>query len=145
MPLYSEAVAVIRKNLEQLGAGCRVSLVEIGTLSAEQLAGINQHRARRSLAPVSEKVVFLGRHIYRSRIAKDGYTIDDVIDQIVSAMYPASVPFLGSTMTAIRNPHARDDRYGNKVRDMAVFECTTRFPYPELFSVIPKGDVIRPK
>ena len=48
-------------------------------------------------------------------------------------------------MTILQNRSARADRYGNLVKDLAVLECTSRHPRPELFSVIPKGDLIRPK
>jgi L-fucose mutarotase/ribose pyranase (RbsD/FucU family) len=90
-------------------------------------------------------VVFIGKHIYQNRIAKDGYTIEDVIDQITSAMHPDSLVLDTSKMTAMENPDLREDRYGNKVRDRAVFECTVRHPRPELFSVIPRGDLIKPQ
>jgi hypothetical protein len=91
-------------------------------------------------------VVFLGRHIYESRILRDGYTIDDVIDQIVSGMDPAAVVLHTPTMTAMENPISRADRYGNsKVYDRIIFECSARHPSLELYSVIPRGDRIKPK
>ena len=87
----------------------------------------------------------MGRHVYISRVQKDGYTIEDVIDQILSAMDEISIIIAGPKMTAMQNQTLRSDRYGNMVRDMVVFECTTRHPRPELFSVIPKGDTNKPK
>lgn len=57
-------------------------------------------------------VVFMGRHVYASRIERDGYTIDDVIDQITSGMDSAAVVLRSPTMTAIENPVQRTDRYG---------------------------------
>ncbi|MGA3326915.1 MAG: hypothetical protein ABSF45_20830 [Terriglobia bacterium] len=144
MPLRTEAAALIRANLEQIEAGQKARLVEIGALTPEQLADINKHRGALGLIPVSAEVVFIGKHIYQSRIAKDGYTIDDVIDQISNAMHSDSLVLDTIMMTAIENPNLRADRYGNKVRDRAVFECTARHPRPELFSVIPKGDLIKP-
>jgi hypothetical protein len=145
MPLLTDAAALIRTNLEQIEAGRKASLVEIGALTPEQLAHINKHRAAQGLIPVRAEVVFIGKHIYQSRIAKDGYTIDDVIDQIANAMQADSWVLDTSKMTGMENPNLRADRYGNKVRDRVVFECTARHPRPELFSVVPKGDLIKPQ
>jgi hypothetical protein len=47
-------------------------------------------------------------------------------------------------MSAIKNPTERADRYGNQVRDEAVFECSTKHPRAELFSVVARGDKIKP-
>ena len=92
----------------------------------------------------SPEIVFIGRHIYASR-SKDGYTIDDMVVQIESALSSASVVFANPKMTAMANPQARPDGYGNRVHDRAIFECTQRKPRTELFSVIPKGDVQKPQ
>jgi hypothetical protein len=48
-------------------------------------------------------VVFIGAHLYRSRIERDGYTIDDVAGQIISAMSAASALFGNLPMQAIEN------------------------------------------
>ena len=47
-------------------------------------------------------------------------------------------------MTATRSATLRSDGYGNYVFDEAVYELTQRKPRAELFSVIPKGDKIKP-
>jgi hypothetical protein len=145
MPLRTEAAALIRANLEQIAAGRKARLVEVGALTPKQLADINKHRAAQGLIPISGEVVFIGKHIYQSRIEKDGYMIEDVIDQMSSAMQSDSLVLDTNKMTAMENPNLRTDRYGNKVRDRAVFECTARHPRPELFSVVPKGDLIKPQ
>ena len=145
MTLHAEATVFIRANLEQIEAGHKARLIEIGALTQKQLSDINKHRAAQGLTPVKAKVVFIGKHIYESRIARDGYSIDDVIDQISSAMHSDALVLDISKLTAMENPGLRADRYGNKVRDRAVFECTTRYPRPELFSVIPRGDLIKPQ
>jgi len=65
--------------------------------------------------------------------------IEDVIEQIESAMDEASEVIANDYMTAIRNPVARADRLGNLVNDEAilgVFQVSTN---PDIFSVIPKG------
>ena len=91
------------------------------------------------------EVVFIGRRIYESRVVRDGYAVDDVVDQIASGMESASVVLKTPTMTSMENLVPRKDRYGNPVRDRIVFECSARYPRPELYSVVPKGDRIEPK
>jgi hypothetical protein len=154
MPLFSEALSLIRANLEELKEGNRVRLVAVGTLTDVQLGAINQERAAASARWTSEapryppmvaEVVFIGRHVYESRILRDGYTIDDVVAQITSAMDASAVVLRAPKMTAMENPSARTDRYGNSVRDRIVFECSARHPRAEIYSVIPKGDSIKPK
>jgi hypothetical protein len=146
MPLYPHAIDLIRANLDQISKGYKVKPVAIGTLTAEQLNAMNQHRKEHNpnLEPVVAEVLFFGSHIYQSRCIRDGYTLDDVIDQIVSAMDSASVLVGNLPMQAIENPNLRADRYGNQVHDRAVFECMSRHPRPELFSIMPKGDRNRP-
>jgi len=113
-------------------------------LSVAQVAAINANRVRLDLNPIIAEVLFVGGHIYKSRILRDGYAIEDVIDQISSAMEDAAIVLDAIHMTAMENPNPRADRYGNLVRDRAVFECSTRHPRPELFSIIPRGDKIKP-
>jgi hypothetical protein len=143
MPLFDNAINIMRAHLEQLEAGKKASLEAIGTLTEDQLEAINQYRTKHGLPVMTREVVFIGSHIYHSRIEKDGYTIQDVIEQIVSAFDVTSTVITGK-MTAIKNPKKRADRYGNEVRDEAVFECTQRYPRPELFSVVPRGDTKKP-
>jgi hypothetical protein len=145
MPLNDGAVHLIRANLEQVRNGRRPRVVVIGKLTKVQLDGINKERSGRNLPPINEEVVFLGRHIYDSRIVRDGYTIDDVLEQITSSMDTTSIVRPSPKMTVIENPRPRLDRYGNTVKDQAIFECTGRFPRAELYSVIPTGDNARPK
>jgi hypothetical protein len=144
MPLFTNARALLRANLEQIMNGRAVHAIAIGTLSEEQLATINAVRAAQDLAPIVREVLFVGGHIYKRRVVADGYTIEDVLDQISSAMQPSSIVMESPYMTAMENPNPRADRYGNRVTDRAVFECSTRHPRPELFSVTPKRDKIKP-
>jgi hypothetical protein len=138
MPLYPQAIDLIRANLEQISKGYKVKPVVIGALTTEQK---NQNP---DLDPVVAEVLFFGNHIYQSRCVRDGYTLEDVIDQIVSAMDSASMLVGKLPMQAIENPTARADRYGNQVHDRAIFECMGRHPRPEPFSIMPKGDRNRP-
>jgi hypothetical protein len=142
MPLYANAVALIRSNLEAFQRGERASHVTIGTLSTEQVAAINASRASaaKPQSPINGTLYFIGRHIYERRIVKNGYTIDDVVDQIASALGEGSRLIPTHRSTVIQNHVARMDRYGNLVQDQAVLECTARNPQAQLYSVIPKGD-----
>jgi len=136
----------IRSNLQDLAKGLRVKPVLIGNLTDIQLDAINRQRLAHGnpLAPVIAEVIFFGSHIFKSRVKRDCYTIEDVLAQIESALDSRSIVIESLQMTAMENPVVRLDAYGNKVRDRAIFECTLRHPRPELFSVIPKGDILRP-
>lgn len=86
----------------------------------------------------------MGRHLYNSR-SKDGYNIEDMILQISSSLSEYAVVVINDKMSGIRNPNPRDDGYTNLVNDQAVFEMTARKPKAELYSVVPKGDNVKPR
>ena len=92
MPLYENAVALIRANLETIQSGRKARAVAIGRLTQAQLDSINEHRWEHNeeLPAIEAEVLFIGQHVYNSRIKGDNYTIDDVVQQIVSAMSEAS-------------------------------------------------------
>lgn len=148
MPLYPDALAKMRANLEEIVAGRKAETVAIGFFTDQQLAAINAARRDRKnhlgqpapFPPLEKEIVFIGQHSYDSRIRDDGYTVDDVLDQIVSGMSEHSAFVPTSRQTAIQNHTKRQDRYGSMVRDMIIFECTTKLPRAELLSPIPKGD-----
>lgn len=144
MPLFDNASDLIRTNLGKIRNKSQVHIVPIGTLTVAQLSAINTNRLAEGLTPIVEEIVFVGGHIHKSRMLGDGYAIEDVIDQIASALASTAVVLVNAHMTAMENPNPRSDGYGNLVRDRAVFECSKRHPLPELFSVIPKGDTIKP-
>lgn len=128
-------------NASGTGIGCISSPSELLRESNSEsltLAGLS------NLKPIIAEVVFVGGHIYKSRIVRDAYTIEDVIDQISSAMDEAAEVLDAIYMTILQNPNGRADRYGNFVRDRAILECSTRHPRAELFSIVPKGDKIKP-
>lgn len=147
MPLYDNAIYLIEANLRELENGGKVRPVAVGCLTDAQLSIINQERASRSppMPEIIGEVLFMGRHAYNSRCIRDGYSIDDLIEQIKSAMAPSSVVRASPGMTTIESDSFRDDGYGNQVRDKIILECTSRHPKAEIFSVIPKGDQIKPK
>jgi hypothetical protein len=145
MPLFENAGDLIRANLELLRNGKKAPLVTLGSLTDEQLAQVNDFRLANGFSPIIARIVFIGRHVYKSRIIGDGYTIDDVIEQIESATQTSAVVRVTELRTSLENPNKRCDRYGNSVSDRAVLECTAHHPWPELFSVIPIGDAIKPK
>jgi len=74
MPLSDGASALIRANLEELQKGNRVRLVEVGVLTDIQLGAINRERHHRGYPALVAEVVFIGRHVYESRIVRDCYT-----------------------------------------------------------------------
>lgn len=145
MPLHENAAVLIRANLEQLTAGQRPKRVEVGELEDARFAEINQFRFENGLAALAEKkLVFIGKHIYDGRLVKDRYSIEDVLEQITSAISPGSVLQLTETGTALQNPNKRADKYGNMVSDRIIFECSTCRPWIQLWSVIPIGDKNKP-
>jgi len=145
MPLYAHAKDLIRKNLEALQAGQRVPRLTVGKLTKAQIEAVNAQQAAEDLPLSIDEVVFVGRHVHKRRILGDGYTIEDVLDQIESALDEGSEVIATEYMTAIKNPVARKDRLGNLVHDEAILECSKYRPNPDIFSVVPKGDKIRPK
>jgi hypothetical protein len=96
-----------------------------------QFEQMNLRRAALSLHLLEQnEIIFIGKHLFSSR-AKDGYTIDDIIDQIVSALSDHSVVNISPTWSRIDNPTPRSDRYGNSVMDRGVFEMTAKKPRAE--------------
>lgn len=144
MPLYPDGKARIRANLLAIQAGQKVRSAAVGALTATQLAQVNAQRIEDDLPLVAAEVLFVGAHVYRRRVLKDGYEIEDVVEEAESALSEASEFLVTPYMTALHNPIPRADRLGNLVNDRAIFECTKYRPNPELFSVQPKGDRIRP-
>jgi len=144
MPLNPDAVKIIRANLELLKEGGRPKVVSIGYLTQEQHKAINALRDKEGKPRLeSPEILFMGRHMYASR-SDDGYTIDDIIAMIESALCNESEAVPHAKMTGMINYKHRTDAYGNKVQDLAVLELYARRPKAELFSVIPKGDT-KPK
>lgn len=144
LPLYDGADSKIRANLERLATGERVSLIAIGFFTDGQFEAVNAGRIALDL-PVLEQneIVFIGRHIFRSR-TNDGYTVEDIIDQISSCLASTSVVNISNHWSRIESSTKRCDKYGNEVIDWGIFEMTARKPRAELFSVIPKGDINKP-
>lgn len=142
MPLYENAVDLIQQNLEQLARNERPKFQSIGKLTDQQFTAINQKQTEKGLPMIeSNEIVYMGRHHYESRVKKDGYIISDLIKQIESALSETSKVLNNKVLESI---FLRDDGYGNKVQDRAVFEMTAKRPRMELFSVIPKGDDKKP-
>ncbi len=142
MPLFEGIEGEIRAHLKHIAEGVRLRPMLIGQLTAAQHDAINVARTAHGLPGLElPEIVFLGRHLHQSRIVRDGYTIDDVIAQMTSALAESAVVHASSKMTTVRSIVVRVDRYGSAVRDMAILELTARKPRAELYSVIPKGDV----
>lgn len=145
MPLYENAKYLIRANLEESERGGRVRAVVIGHFTQAQYEAVNAHRESDDQPKLeSPEIVMIGSHLYRSRVIRDGYMIDDVMMQIECALADTALVLPTSKMTATRSVTLRADGYGNPVLDEAVYELTQRKPRAELFSVVPKGDKIKP-
>lgn len=145
MPLYENAKYLIRANLEECERGGKVRAVLIGKFTQDQYETINAYRETFGLPRLeSPEIVLIGSHLYRSRVIRDGYTIDDVMLQIECAVADDALVQPTAKMTATRSIKPRADGYGNNVLDEAVYELTQRKPRAELYSVVPKGDDIKP-
>ena len=120
------------------------AIVSIATFTIKQFDDINAVRRGLKLHELeSLEIVFMGRHLFKSRSA-EGYTIDDMFLQIQGALGEQSLAIVNPKMSSIQAVVGRDDGYGNTVLDQAIFEMTQRKPRAELFSVIPKGDRNKP-
>ena len=86
MPLFHNARTLIQANLECCRLGTKPSAVAIGCLTKIQLDAINAKRVEDQLRVIAAEVVFIGLHLFKSRALKDGYSIEDMLDQIESAM-----------------------------------------------------------
>jgi hypothetical protein len=140
LPLFADGLRKIRRNLTQAQSGLRPRAVKIGFFTGEQLALINEAFISKGFPELLPEILFHGTHLFKSRCERDGYTIEHVLAQIQSAFSDESEIVLSASSTMIRNPHKRMDHNGNLVNDEAVFECTARRPYADLYSVIPRGD-----
>lgn len=145
MPLYANALYLIRSNLEEIQRGGKARAVPVGRLTDAQHEAVNAHWAAANLPPLEDpEIVFIGKHVFDSRIVGDNYTIEDVVAQIASALAADAIAMANTKMTALDSVARREDGYGNMVRDRAVLELTQRKPRAELYSVIPKGDTNKP-
>lgn len=144
MPFCQGARAQILIQLERIQNGERVSIIEIATVTEEQHAEINFYREKFGL-PVLElpRIVYLGKHHYNSR-RQDGYTIEDMADQLESGLAAHSQVIATHKMTALQNKLGRADGHGNFVKDLVILELTSRKPMGEAFSAIPRGDKNKP-
>ena len=78
MPLYENAKYLIRANLEECARGGRVRAVVIGHFTQAQYETINTYRESVGLPKLeSPEIVLIGSHLFRSRVTRDGYTIDE--------------------------------------------------------------------
>jgi hypothetical protein len=144
LPLYVGMEVRITDHLERLARGERVPMIPIGCFTEAQFEAINVARTARGLHLLEQnEILFIGKHLLRSR-SDDGYSIKDIVAQIASALSEDARAAIDKFASYIQNPNGRDDGYGNLVYDRAVFEMTARKPKAELYSVMPKGDKLKP-
>lgn len=109
MPIDPNKRDAIRANLQRIANGEKPPLIVIGELTQKQFADINAYRSAEQLPALeSAVVVYQGRHHYESR-SKDGYTIEDMVLQIESALSAHSEVVAGKKMTGIQNKQGRND------------------------------------
>jgi hypothetical protein len=140
VPLFADGIRKIRKCLELVAAGKRSPYVKIGVFTPDQLGAINAIREEDEMEPIEAIIVCDGKHLYRSRCIKDGYSIDEVVEQTEIAFESATEAGRGGWSTILRNPGTRIGKEGHIVKDELVFECHQKHPNAALFSVIPRGD-----
>ena len=138
---------LIEENLRQLDAGKKASRVLVGSLTPTQLSVLNEKRSSLGFPLISGEMFFIGSHIHNSRCKGDNYSVDDVLVQLKSALSGTSIIQIrrGGASTILQSIEYRKDVYGNEfVIDEVIFECTSKNPLIEIYSVIPKGDTNKP-
>jgi hypothetical protein len=143
MPLYADGLKKIRRNLLQVQGGQKPWVAEIGYFTPNQIAQINEARTAMGFPALRPEIPFHGSHLFNSRCIKDGYTIEQVLEQIQSALSETSLVDPSRPSVVLRSPNKRADHNGIQVNDEAVFECSGRHPYADLYSVVPVGDGLR--
>jgi hypothetical protein len=145
LPLFADGLRKIRRNLLLVQSGKKPHVAKVGFFTPAQIAQINAARIAMGFPALRPEILFHGAHLYKSRCVKNPYTIDQVLEQIESAFSDASVVEPSPPSVVIRNPNKRMDHNGKLVNDEAVFECTGRKPYADLYSVVPDGDGLKQK
>jgi len=145
MPLYADGMKKIRRNLLQVQSGQKPWVAKVGFFTPDQITQINEARISMGFPALLPEILFHGSHLYQSRCVEDAYTIDQVLEEIESAFSADSVVSPSRPSVVIRNPNKRRDHNGMLVNDEAVFECSGRQPYADLYSVVPVGDGLKEK
>ena len=143
MPLDPDATEKIRACLEGIARGERPPRIVIGRLTETQTTAINIRRANHKppLPLITGVVNLVGRHLYERRVLDQGYSIEEVLIQVASALAPESELIDTQRGTLIQNKKGRIDAQGCSVRDVAVLECSgSRTGESQLYSAYPEGD-----
>lgn len=85
VPLYKDGLKKIRKSLELVASGQWSPYEKVGKFTANQLEAFNAIREKEGRKPIEEVIVCNGKHLYASRCIKDGYSIDEVMEQVALA------------------------------------------------------------
>jgi hypothetical protein len=136
MPLYENAVSRIVHRLQQIAEGRKPPAIVSGSLMPLQLAAINNARASRKndrgepspFPPMQPEILLIGRHVYNSRVVKDGYTLAEVMVQIANALHERSEFIPTRKATLLQNKAGRANLYGEHVRDEAVLNVQPDIP-----------------
>jgi hypothetical protein len=151
--LLSGAELALRNQLlaiqKCISLGQKIALprIQLADLTQNQFSEINIGRIQTNRPPLTTlRLEYDGRHHYESR-TKDGYTIDDIVTQIITVLDSNSIVIKEQRhpqYVNLKSSNDRADGYGNLVRDVAAFNVSSRNPTTELYSVIPQGDVRKP-
>jgi hypothetical protein len=141
VPLYKDGLKKIRRSLELVASKQWSPYEKVGKFTVDQLEAFNAIRIKEGRKPIEEIIVCNGKHLYNSRCVKDGYSIDEVIEQVEIAFEVATqVEKTRGWATTLRNPGTRTDSEGHVIRDEIAFECNENHLRASLYSVIPRGD-----
>jgi hypothetical protein len=140
VPLFADGLKKIRRSLERVANGQIPWVEKIGILTEDQLNALNKLREADGYQLLSAVVVCNGKHLYDSRCVKDGYSIDEVLALVEAAfdlVRHASRDRWGTILVSDEQP---PNDQGHRITYEMVFECTSKYPKPSLFSVIPRND-----
>ena len=152
MSLNEDARRIINSIFDEIrkNNSSRISKQEIGNLSDIQLKQINSIRRFLGKPEVGgNKIYFIGKHIYESRIEKNNYTKEDVFKMIKRSLSNESFPSIDhrtikssgdmSKINLVSPEIVEID--GNKIQTVSVFVHSSRCNDGlEIYNVVPYGD-----
>jgi hypothetical protein len=109
LPLFADGLKKIHNNLLQVQVGEKPKRARVGTFTEGQLIEINAIRASLKFEPLLSLFLFSGRHLYMSRCVDNGYSIEEVLVQVESALSGLSIVKMSGPAAVLHNPQKRAD------------------------------------
>ena len=131
LPLYENAVALIRANLETIQSDGRPLRCHLQAYASAACL-FNQHRWEHNaeLPAIEAEVLFIGQHVYNSRIKGDNYT-STTLCRIVSSMSEASA-IIGNLPTGFfKIPFRESTGWGRSI--VSLFSSADKHPGRSFF------------